>query len=109
MTDPCGRCGTSVTLTVCQFNEPTKESIAYIRDLAEADCQKLNCTYPRDAELDSMSFAAYLRANGATDEAFKTANVWTRAMLGHEPENISALVCELRVSCEASADLDSSS
>lgn len=99
----------SVKLTICQFNEATKESIAYIRDLAEADCQRLDCAYPRDAGLDSMTFAAYLRANGATDGAFRTASVWTRAMLGHEPENISALVCELRLSCEISADMDSSS
>jgi monoamine oxidase len=38
-----------------------------------------------------MSFAAYLRSKGTTDAAFKTASVWTRAMLGQEPENISAL------------------
>lgn len=38
-----------------------------------------------------MTFAAYLKANGATPDAVRTASVWTRAMLGHEPEDISAL------------------
>lgn len=41
--------------------------------------------------LDSMTFAAYLKAKGASPDAIRTASVWTRAMLGHEPEDISAL------------------
>lgn len=38
-----------------------------------------------------MTFAAYLQAKGVTPDAVRTASVWTRAMLGHEPEDISAL------------------
>lgn len=38
-----------------------------------------------------MTFKAYLERNKATPEAMETASVWTRAMLRHEPEDVSAL------------------
>ncbi|KAF2720110.1 putative flavin-containing amine oxidase [Polychaeton citri CBS 116435] len=76
------------------FDEATKQNIAFIRDTTEADCQAVSCASPQsgaNAHFDSMSFATYLRSKGATENAIKTATVWTRAMLGHEPEDISAL------------------
>ncbi|KAK4498076.1 hypothetical protein PRZ48_010732 [Zasmidium cellare] len=73
------------------FEESIKTNVAFIRDQSEADCQNVNCAYPRDVNLDSMTFAAYLKAQGATPDAVRTASVWTRAMVGHEPEDISAL------------------
>lgn len=73
------------------FLDAIKDNIAFIRDQTEADCQRLDLAFPQNTELDSMTFAAYLRRNGASEDAMKTATVWTRAMLGHDPEDISAL------------------
>lgn len=73
------------------FQAAIKDNVAFIRDQTEADCQKLDSIYPNDFELDSMTFAAYLRKIGATEDGLRTATVWTRAMLGHDPEDISAL------------------
>lgn len=38
-----------------------------------------------------MSFEAYLRSRNATETSIATATVWTRAMLGVEPADVSAL------------------
>lgn len=45
----------------------------------------------RQAELDSLTFLAYLHTVGANDEAIAMATIWTRAMLGQDPSDISAL------------------
>lgn len=74
-----------------QFGPQTKQHLASIRDMVEADCQEVDCPNPKDAKLDSLSFAAYLRSRGASDLAVSTGAVWTRAMLGQEPEDVSAL------------------
>ncbi|EXJ86510.1 hypothetical protein A1O3_03461 [Capronia epimyces CBS 606.96] len=42
-------------------------------------------------QLDSMSFETYLRNAKVTEKAFATAQVWTHAMLGMDPSEISAL------------------
>ncbi|KAF4455358.1 flavin containing amine oxidoreductase [Fusarium albosuccineum] len=73
------------------FDEATAKDVARIRDLCEADCQKLDVLKPRDAELDSLTFEAYLRKNNASRSAIATATVWTRAMLGLDPADLSAL------------------
>ncbi|PYI00440.1 amine oxidase [Aspergillus sclerotiicarbonarius CBS 121057] len=62
-----------------------------IRDTAEADCQAVDCSRPRDASLDSLSFLAYLQSRHASPAAIANASVWTRAMLGQEPQDVSAL------------------
>lgn len=59
--------------------------------MVEADCQKLDLAAEPDKELDSMTFAAYLESRHATATAIRTATVWTRAMVGQEPADISAL------------------
>lgn len=59
--------------------------------MCEADCQALDTAQPQDTSLDSMSFEAYLRSRNATDVSIATATVWTRAMLGVEPADMSAL------------------
>ena len=38
-----------------------------------------------------MSFMAYLKSRQASDKAIATATIWTPAMLGQEPEDVSAL------------------
>lgn len=38
-----------------------------------------------------MTFLAYLNTLNANEQAIATASIWTRAMLGQEPEDVSAL------------------
>lgn len=59
--------------------------------MVEVDCQKIDPARPKDSLLDSMTFLAYLQSRNASDKAIATASVWTRAMLGQEPQDISAL------------------
>lgn len=74
-----------------QFDKATQAHLAEIRDMCEADCQALDTWRPRDTSLDSVIFEAYLRSRGASEAAVATATVWTRAMLGQDPRDISAL------------------
>ncbi|KAL2212031.1 putative flavin-containing amine oxidase [Sarocladium strictum] len=73
------------------FDAATQRDIARIRDMVESDCQSLDLLRPQSTEYDSMTFEAYLRSRGATEDAILTASVWTRAMLGQNPSDISAL------------------
>lgn len=41
--------------------------------------------------MDSITFEAYLRSRGASEVAIATGMVWTRAMLGQDPKDVSAL------------------
>ncbi|KAI1050192.1 hypothetical protein LB506_001983 [Fusarium annulatum] len=74
-----------------KFDEESRKNIEIIRDMAERDCQALDTWNPRDTSLDSMTFEAYLRSRGASEAALATGTVWTRAMLGQDPKDISAL------------------
>ncbi|KAL5362531.1 hypothetical protein BJX96DRAFT_186092 [Aspergillus floccosus] len=73
------------------FDAETQTHLAEIRDMVEADCQKIDPARPKDSLLDSMTFLAYLQSRNSSDKAIATASVWTRAMLGQEPQDISAL------------------
>ncbi|KAG5818382.1 hypothetical protein H9Q71_001442 [Fusarium xylarioides] len=73
------------------FDEATKRNITEIRDLCEAECQTLDTWRPKNTPLDAVTFDAFLRSKGAGKEALGTATIWTRAMLGLEPSDISAL------------------
>ncbi|KAF9878306.1 flavin containing amine oxidoreductase [Colletotrichum karsti] len=73
------------------FDEATRHRLGAIRDMVEADCQVVDAWKPKNTGLDSLTFDAYLRSRGADDIALATANVWTRAMLGQEATDISAL------------------
>ncbi|GAD99068.1 hypothetical protein NECHADRAFT_88150 [Paecilomyces variotii No. 5] len=73
------------------FDEPTRQKLAEIRDMVEADCQEVDTWKPHSTSLDAVTFEAYLRSHGADDVSLATATVWTRAMLGQEPRDISAL------------------
>ncbi|KAJ9292933.1 hypothetical protein DTO271G3_8231 [Paecilomyces variotii] len=59
--------------------------------MVEADCQEVDTWKPQNTSLDALTFEAYLRSRGADDIALATATVWTRAMLGQESRDISAL------------------
>lgn len=74
-----------------KFDKATQTHLAEIRDLCETDCQALDTWRPKDTSLDSLTFEAYLRSRGASEVAISTATVWTRAMLGQDPKDISAL------------------
>ncbi|KKY20024.1 putative flavin-containing amine [Phaeomoniella chlamydospora] len=74
-----------------KFDGATRENIAYIRDLVEAECQKLDSFAPQNIDYDSLTFEAFLVKSGANKYARETAATWTRAMLGQEPRDISAL------------------
>ncbi|KAL5333203.1 hypothetical protein BJX70DRAFT_392374 [Aspergillus crustosus] len=73
------------------FDVATVKDVGRIRDMVEADCQTLDPTRPQHTQWDSMTFEAYLKSRGASKEAILTATVWTRAMLGQDPRDISAL------------------
>ncbi|PLB40393.1 putative flavin-containing amine oxidase [Aspergillus candidus] len=73
------------------FDKATKAHLADIRDMCEADCQELDTWRLKDTRLDSITFEAYLRSRGASKVAIDTATVWTRAMLGQDPKDLSAL------------------
>lgn len=59
--------------------------------MVEADCQKLDAWQPQGRDLDMLTFEAYLVSRGADKHALATATVWTRAMLGLNPSDLSAL------------------
>lgn len=59
--------------------------------MVEKDCQNLDAWRPQDRDLDSLTFEAYLTSRGADTNALATATVWTRAMLGVNPADLSTL------------------
>ncbi|KAJ9324386.1 hypothetical protein DTO027B5_4237 [Paecilomyces variotii] len=89
--DFVGKCSSFPYGELPYFDEPTRQKLAEIRDMVEADCQEVDTWKPQNTSLDALTFEAYLRSRGADDIALATAAVWTRAMLGQEPRDISAL------------------
>ncbi|EWY81966.1 monoamine oxidase [Fusarium oxysporum NRRL 32931] len=89
--DKDGRCSTFEYGELPKFDATVVQDIARIRDMVEADCQALDKACPQSSELDTQTFEAYLRSRGASEAAISTATVWTRAMLGQDPHDISAL------------------
>lgn len=78
--------------THTQFDAATVHNVAAVRDRVEADCQALDPWNPHDGALDALTFEAYLVSRlGAGKTALATAALWTRAMLGQEPADVSAL------------------
>ncbi|KAG2413381.1 hypothetical protein HFD88_002570 [Aspergillus terreus] len=56
------------------FDAETQIHLAEIRDMVEADCQKIDPARPKDSLLDSMTFLAYLQSRNASDKAVATAS-----------------------------------
>ena len=72
--------------------DDTKDCIR-IRDLVESTAQDASI-FEAGAErtrLDSMSFEQYIWEQGAGKRARTTAGIWTHAMLGVDPSEVSAL------------------
>ncbi|KAI0547061.1 putative flavin-containing amine oxidase [Xylaria curta] len=86
-----GKCTPFAYGELPNFESATRKKLAEIRDMCEADCQALDSWRPKDTTLDYQTFESYLRSRDADDVAMATATVWTRAMLGQEPRDISAL------------------
>ncbi|KAK7419368.1 hypothetical protein QQX98_003320 [Neonectria punicea] len=86
-----GRCTSFAYGDLPNFDSATRKHLAEIRDMVEADCQAVDTWRPKDTSIDSLTFEAYLRSRGASELALATATVWTRAMLGQDPRDISAL------------------
>ncbi|KAF3398777.1 Amine oxidase [flavin-containing] [Talaromyces pinophilus] len=86
-----GKCSTFEYGDLPKFDAAIVKDVARIRDMVEADCQTLDPARPQNAEWDSVTFEAYLNSRHASEEALATATVWTRAMLGQDPKDISAL------------------
>jgi monoamine oxidase len=72
--------------------EDTNDCIR-IRDLVEATSQDASifAEGPERARLDAMSFEQYIWEQGAGKRARTTAGIWTHAMLGVDPGEVSAL------------------
>lgn len=75
-----------------------KQNLADVRDAFQADCHGLDIDAidrgqfdESSKRLDDITILAYLNKLNASPEAITTATVWTRAMLGREPSDVSAL------------------
>lgn len=62
------------------------------RNIVEEVCQKFNIHNPAqsEAELDKITLEEFVTANGGGKTGLASAGVWTRAMLGMEPREMSA-------------------
>lgn len=69
----------------------------HIRDTFEALCQKVPLDNPLAwsraiaVDFDGMSMEDFARHYGGKETALRTVTVWTKAMLGLEPREVSAL------------------
>ncbi|GAB1734455.1 hypothetical protein NU195Hw_Modified_611t1 [Hortaea werneckii] len=89
--DMQGACSAFPYGEIPMFDEDTRRHLVEIRDMVEADCQAVDAWKPNSTSLDCLTFEAYLTSRGANPTALATAKVWTRAMLGQDPCDISAL------------------
>ena len=73
------------------------QNMVYIRDLVETLCQKIDISSPVESgkaigkDYDTMTLEEFVKSEGGGKTALGTASVWTRAMLGLEPSEVSAL------------------
>ncbi|EXJ91270.1 hypothetical protein A1O1_04380 [Capronia coronata CBS 617.96] len=69
------------------------EGLVYIRDLAEKLCQQLDIHDPvgTGGGLDDMTLEEWCKANSTSSSALASVTLWTRALLGLEPSELSAL------------------
>ncbi|KIW63316.1 hypothetical protein PV04_10170 [Phialophora macrospora] len=70
-----------------------------IRDLLEETCQKLDIrrpidsakNLPDDRDIESLTLEQWVSSKGGGEGAQKSAQLWTRAILGLEPSEVGAL------------------
>lgn len=65
----------------------------YIRDLFEETCQTIDIHNPTSSNeiLDKYTLEEWVKKQGAGETALASVKIWTRAMLGLEPSDMSAL------------------
>lgn len=59
------------------------------RDLVETLCHKIDTRKP--GELDDLTLEAFVSKHSTTRATLSSVGIWTRAMLGLEPSEVSAL------------------
>ena len=64
-----------------------------VRDLAESICQTIDIHNPTGTgkALDNITLEQWVRQETLSETALASVRVWTRAMLGLEPSDMSAL------------------
>jgi monoamine oxidase len=69
------------------------ENLVYIRELAEKVCQQLDMRDPvgTGGHLDKMTLEEWCKSEVQSETALASVKLWTRAMLGLEPSEMSAL------------------
>ena len=73
------------------------KNMLHIRDTFESLCQKVNLSNPLAwsksiaVDFDEMSMEDFVQHYGGGETAMRTVTVWTKAMLGLEPREVSAL------------------
>jgi len=62
-----------------------------VQELSTRQSPSIFAAGPHRDQLDSRSFETFLREANLTDKAIASAQVWTHAMLGVDPSEVSAL------------------
>ncbi len=65
--------------------------IVRIRDWFEELCQTIDIRNPWSPKYDNVTLEDFLKQQGAGAKTLSTVSIWTRAMLGCEPSELSAL------------------
>lgn len=77
--------------SVPDFSAEDTENIVKIRDLIEELCHTIDIKRPYGSQYDNVSLEEFVKQQGAGEKALGTVSVWTRAMLGCEPSEVSTL------------------
>lgn len=73
------------------FSEEEKLDIVRIRTMWEELCHTIDITQPYLPEYDTLTVEEFTKKQGAGAKALATVAIWTRAFLGCEPSELSAL------------------
>lgn len=73
------------------FSEKDKLDIVRIRTLWEELCHTIDIKQPYHPEYDNLTVEEFTKKHGAGVTALATVSIWTRAFLGCEPSELSAL------------------
>jgi monoamine oxidase len=74
-----------------QWSEVEVVDIVRIRDEFERLCHTIDIKRPQGPQYDSMTLEDFIKQQGACTKALSTVTLWTRAMLGCEPSELSTL------------------
>jgi monoamine oxidase len=74
-----------------KFSEEDKLDIVRIRMMWEELCHTIDIKQPSNPEYDSLTVEEFVTKQGGGATALATVSIWTRAFLGCEPNELSAL------------------